>query len=109
MSDSSGSLHLHLHHLIASCMTNYDWLFRTLPFGLFGQIWTQGTSRHILGPILLRSGHFLSVNLNHLKMTKFLKFSRCTVILQGFPGVSGTLNHWEVCNLYKSLGDYLMY
>ena len=26
-------------------MTNYKWPFGTLPFGLFGQIWTQGTLR----------------------------------------------------------------
>ena len=34
-------------------MTNYDWPFGTLAFGLFGQIWTQWTLRHILGPILV--------------------------------------------------------
>ena len=48
-----GSLSLHLNHLIASRTANYDWPFGTLPFGLFGQIWTQGTLRHILGPILV--------------------------------------------------------
>ena len=31
-----GGLSLHLNHLIGSCMTNYDWPFGTLPFGLFG-------------------------------------------------------------------------
>ena len=31
-----GGLSLHLNHLIASCVTNYDWPFGTLPFGLFG-------------------------------------------------------------------------
>ena len=31
-----GGLSLHLNHLIASRMTNYDWQFGTLPFGLFG-------------------------------------------------------------------------
>ena len=31
-----GGLSLHLNHLIESRMTNYDWPFRTLPFGLFG-------------------------------------------------------------------------
>ena len=48
-----GGLSLHLNHLVASCAANYDWPFGTLPFGLFGQIWTQGTLRHILGPILV--------------------------------------------------------
>ena len=32
----SGGLSLHLNHLIASRMANYDWPFGTLPFGLFG-------------------------------------------------------------------------
>ena len=31
-----GGLSLHLNHLIASCVPNYDWPFGTLPFGLFG-------------------------------------------------------------------------
>ena len=31
-----GGLSLHLNHLIAQRMTNYDWPFGTLPFGLFG-------------------------------------------------------------------------
>ena len=31
-----GGLSLHLNHLIGSRVTNYDWQFGTLPFGLFG-------------------------------------------------------------------------
>ena len=31
-----GGLSLHLNHLIASHMANYNWPFGTLPFGLFG-------------------------------------------------------------------------
>ena len=31
-----GGLSLHLNHLIASRVANYDWPFGTLPFGLFG-------------------------------------------------------------------------
>ena len=31
-----GGLSLHLNHLIASCMANYNWSFGTLPFRLFG-------------------------------------------------------------------------
>ena len=31
-----GGLSIHLNHLIASHMTNYDWPFGTLLFGLFG-------------------------------------------------------------------------
>ena len=30
-----GGLSLHLNHLIASRVANYDWPFGTLPFGLF--------------------------------------------------------------------------
>ena len=30
-----GGLSLHLNHLIASRVANYDWPFQTLPFGLF--------------------------------------------------------------------------
>ena len=30
-----GGLSLHLNHLIASHMTNYEWPFGTLPFGIF--------------------------------------------------------------------------
>ena len=31
-----GGLSLHLNHLIASHMRNFDWTFGTVPFGLFG-------------------------------------------------------------------------
>ena len=31
-----GGLSLHLNHLIESRLANYNWPFRTLPFGLFG-------------------------------------------------------------------------
>ena len=31
-----GGLSLHLNHLIASHVANYDWPFGTLPFRLFG-------------------------------------------------------------------------
>ena len=31
-----GGLSLHLNHIIGSCVTNYDWPFGTLPFGLYG-------------------------------------------------------------------------
>ena len=44
-------------------MTNYDWQFRTLPFGIFGQIWTQYALRHMLLPILVIFDicHFLMI------------------------------------------------
>ena len=31
-----GGLSLHLNHLIASRVRNFNWTFGTLPFGLFG-------------------------------------------------------------------------
>ena len=31
-----GGLSLHLNHLVASRVANYDWPFGTLPFGVFG-------------------------------------------------------------------------
>ena len=42
-----------LIHLTAYQTANYDWPFRTLPFGLFCQIWTQGTFRHIIAHTLV--------------------------------------------------------
>ena len=50
-------------HLVAKHMVNFDWPFRTLPFGFFCQIWTEGTLRHILGPILVifEICHFLTI------------------------------------------------
>ena len=46
-----GGLSLRLNHLIGSRMKNHDWPFGILDF--FGQIWTQGTLRYILGSILV--------------------------------------------------------
>ena len=48
-----GGLSLHLNHLIASRMANYDWPFGHFLLDFLAQIWTQGTLRHILGPILV--------------------------------------------------------
>ena len=48
-----GGLSLHLNHLIGSRVANYDWPFGHFLLDFFGQIWTQGTLRHILGPILV--------------------------------------------------------
>ena len=58
-----GGLSLHLNQLIASRMTNYDWPFGTLPLDFLGQIWPQGTLRHILGTILVifEIYHFLAI------------------------------------------------
>ena len=48
-----GGLSLHFNHLIASRMTNYDGHLGHFILDFLGQIWTQETLRHILGPILV--------------------------------------------------------
>ena len=48
-----GGLSLHLNHLIGSRVTNYDWPFWTLPFGLFGSNLDTRDLETILGPILV--------------------------------------------------------
>ena len=51
---------LHLNHLIASRMTNYDWPFGTLPFGLF---WSNLDTRDLETYPRTYSGHFLNMSL----------------------------------------------
>ena len=48
-------LSLHLNHLIASHMANYDWPFGTLPFGLF---WSNLDTRDLETYPRTYSGHF---------------------------------------------------
>ena len=48
-------LSLHLNHLIESRMTNYDWPFGTLPFGLFG---SNLDTRHLKAYPRTYSSHF---------------------------------------------------
>ena len=50
-----GGLSLHLNHLIASRMANYDWSFGTLPFGLF---WSNLDTRDLETYPRTYSGHF---------------------------------------------------
>ena len=50
-----GGLSLHLNHLIASRVANYDWLFGTLPFGLFG---SNLDTRDLETYPRIYSGHF---------------------------------------------------
>ena len=59
-----GGLSLYLNHLIGSGVTNYDWPFGILPFGIFlVKFGHNGTLRHILGPILVNFDicHFLTI------------------------------------------------
>ena len=50
-----GGLSLHLNHLIASRVANYDWPFGTLPFGLFG---SNLDTRDLETYPRIYSGHF---------------------------------------------------
>ena len=50
-----GGLSLHLNHLIESRVTNYDWPFGTLPFGLF---WSNLDTRDLETYPRTYSGHF---------------------------------------------------
>ena len=50
-----GGLSLHSNHLIASCMTNYDWPFGTLSFGLF---WSNLDTKDLETYPRTYSGHF---------------------------------------------------
>ena len=55
-----GGLSLHLNHLIASRMTNYDWPFGTLSFGLFG---SNLDTRDLETYPRTYSGHFLNMSI----------------------------------------------
>ena len=55
-----GGLSLHLNHLIASCTTNYDWPFGTLPFGLF---WSNFDTRDLETYPRTYSGHFWNMSI----------------------------------------------
>ena len=48
-----GGLSLHLNHLIGSYLAISYWQFGTLPIGIFCQIWSQDSLRHLLGPLLV--------------------------------------------------------
>ena len=43
-----GGLSLHLNHLIAERVSAHYWQFGTLPIGIFCQIWSQDSLRHLL-------------------------------------------------------------
>ena len=55
-----GGLSLHLNHLIASRVANYDWPFGTLPFGLFGSNWD---TRDLETYPRTYSGHFWNMSI----------------------------------------------
>ena len=55
-----GGLSLHLNHLIASRMANYDWPFGTLSFGLFG---SNLDTRHLETYPRTYSGHFWNMSI----------------------------------------------
>ena len=55
-----GGLSLHLNHLIESRVTNYDWPFGTLPFGLF---WSNLDTRDLETYPRTYSGHFWNMSI----------------------------------------------
>ena len=55
-----GGLSLHLNHLIGSRVTNYDWPFGTLPFGLFG---SNLDTRDLETYARTYSGHFCNMSI----------------------------------------------
>ena len=55
-----GGLSLHLNHLIASHVANYDWPFGTLPFGLFG---SNLDTRNLETYPRTYSGHFWNMSI----------------------------------------------
>ena len=55
-----GGLSLHLNHLIASRMANYDWPFGTLPFGLF---WSNLDTRDLETYPRTYSDHFWNMSI----------------------------------------------
>ena len=55
-----GGLSLHLNHLIASHMANYDWPFGALPFGLFG---SNLDTRDLETYPRTYSGHFINMSI----------------------------------------------
>ena len=55
-----GGLSLHLNHLVASQMANYDWPFGTLPCGLVGSNLNTRDLETYHGTY---SGHFLNMSI----------------------------------------------
>ena len=49
----TGPLSLHLNHLIAWHIRISDQQFKALPIGIFCEIWTQDTLRHLLAPFVV--------------------------------------------------------
>ena len=64
-----GSLSLHLYHLIASGVANYNWPFGTLPFGLFG---SNLDTKDLETYPRTYSGHFL--NMSYLTIPELFEY-----------------------------------
>ena len=73
-----GGLSSHLNHLIVSCMTNYEWPFGTLSFGLFG---SNLDTRDLETYPRTYSGHFL-------KYVNFWRFQGCLNTFQKMGGLT---------------------
>ena len=83
-----GGLSLHLNHLIASRMANYNWPFGTLPFGLFGSNLDTRDLETYSRPY---SGHFWNMSLFDdsraiwVLFRKWVVFENCILLRNGWP------------------------
>ena len=105
-----GGLSLHLNHLIAESMTNYDWPLGTLPFGLFG---SNLDTRDLETYPRTYSGHFWNMALFDnfraiwVPCRKWVISENCILLRNGWPtpgysdlvlgGEVPRLNHGPIC------------
>ena len=71
-----GGLSLHLNHLIASHMTNYDWPFRTLPFEL---LWSNLDTKDLETHPRTFSSHFWNMSLFDYSRAIWVLFQKWVV------------------------------
>ena len=111
-----GGLSLHLNHLIASHMTNYNWPFGTLPFGLFG---SNLDTRDLETYPRTYSGHFWNMSIFDNSRAIWVLFKKWVVsenrilLWNGWPtpgysdlilgGEVPRLNHGPICPNPKHL------
>ena len=115
-----GGLSLHLNHLTASHMANYDWPFGTLPFGLF---WSNLDTRDLERYPRSYSGHFWNMSIFDDSRAIWVLFRKWVVsenhILLGngwpTPGYSDLilggkvprLNHGPICFPIQNISGML--
>ena len=83
-----GGLSLHLNHLIASRMANYDWPLGTLPFGVFG---SNLDTRDLETYLRTYFGHFWNMSLFDdfraiwVLFRKWVVSENCILLRNGWP------------------------